>query len=89
LTLAEPLALTVFSIEIHTPNEILSPNIVTLSFGSVTRPLPLIPGEVRQLEGHEPVVDSAELNAPELDHVDVHEAGGGSVEQPFHQRSGS
>jgi hypothetical protein len=44
--------------------------------------------DLHQLERHEPVVDAAELNAPELDHVDLDPTRAQAIEQALHQRLG-
>ena len=48
---------------------------------------PLSP-ELHQLQGHEPVVHTAELDPAKLDHVDLDPAGGQSVQQALDQRFG-
>ena len=44
--------------------------------------------DLHELERHEPVVDAAELNASELDHVDLDPTRTQAIEQALHQRLG-
>ena len=44
--------------------------------------------QLHQLQGHQPVVDAAELDAPKLDHVDLDPAGGEPVQEALHEGLG-